>query len=386
MMKWWRSNTEAYREPPDRRPVRRLEMSTQTEPALDVDQPGATLPTRYNPISVAAGLLIAFAMILAGVGVGWLAWGGDGADQQTTATTIATTAGSTPTLPKRDEPVAAVASALLPAVVQLESSSGVGSGVVYDQAGLILTAAHVVGNDPEVSVRFASGDRVTGEVVGTDPSSDVAVVRVDEGDLFVAPLAVDTPIEVGQTAIALGSPYGLEQTVTAGIISATDRSVVGSDGLVRRAIQTDAPINPGNSGGPLADLQGRVIGINDAIFTQSGGNEGVGFAIPITVAKHIADRLVAGEPIETAFLGISGTDPESGDTGALITAVVPGSPADTAGLHVGDLIITVDGTRVEGMVDLAAAVRSRQPGDEATIGLVRGADQLEFTVTLGSNT
>jgi S1-C subfamily serine protease len=146
-------------------------------------------------------------------------------------------------------------------------------------------------------------------------------------------------------------------------VSATERALVGSDGVVRTAIQTDAPINPGNSGGALADLDGQVIGINDAIFSESGGNEGVGFAVPITVAKTVADKLVAGEPIEIAYLGVSGTDPASGAAGVLITSVVAASPADDAGIQVGDLITALDETRVESMVDLAAEVRMHQPGD-----------------------
>jgi S1-C subfamily serine protease len=327
-------------------------------------------------------LLAALALVISGISAGWLLWGQDQIDEQATVTT---SPGVTSVVPQQDEPVASVAAALLPTVVQLQSSSGLGSGVIYDQDGLILTAAHVVGTDQQVTVRLADGDQLIGEVVGADPNSDIAVVRVDRGDLVAAPLALETELEVGQTAVALGSPYGLEQTVTSGVVSATDRSVVGSDAIVRTAIQTDAPINPGNSGGPLADLQGEVIGINDAIFSQSGGNEGVGFAVPITVAKHVADLLVAGEPIRVAFLGISGTDPVQGQAGALITGVVSGSPADTDGILVGDLITTFEDNRVEGMVDLAAQVQTRLPGDQVTIHVVRGDNEIDLEVTLGSS-
>jgi putative serine protease PepD len=322
---------------------------------------------------------------LSGIGAGWLFWGQEPAETAATPTTIAGGPATASTLPAQDEPVADVAAALLPTVVQIQSSAGLGSGVIYDPDGLILTAAHVVGGDQQVSIRLADGDQLTGAVVGTDPNSDIAVISIDQTGLTAAPLAHDSQLEVGQTAVALGSPYGLEQTVTAGVVSATDRAMVGSDGLVRTAIQTDAPINPGNSGGPLADLQGQVIGINDAIFSQSGGNEGVGFAVPITIAKQVADQLVAGEPIETAFLGISGTEPTQGQAGVLVTGVYPGSPAGTAGILVGDLITAVDEQRVESMVDLAAEVRTHQPGDEVVIHLSRGDQELDLDVTLGSN-
>ena len=171
-----------------------------------------------------------------------------------------------------DEPVAAVASVLGPAVVQIETDTGLGSGFVYDGDGLILTAAHVVEGARSVTVRFANGTRTTGTVVGTDSSTDVGVVRVTGvDDLAVATLALGVDLQVGQTAVAIGSPFGLDQTVTAGIVSAVGRSTetAGSDGVTRAipAIQTDAPINSGNSGGALADRQGRVIGVNSSIIT-----------------------------------------------------------------------------------------------------------------------
>jgi putative serine protease PepD len=332
---------------------------------------------------VAVTLFTALALVVSGIGVGWL-FSGQEPESAATATT-ATASAPTLTLLERDEPVAAVSAALLPTVVQIQSSAGLGSGVIYDSDGLILTAAHVVGTDLQVTIRLADGVQLTGEVVGTDPNSDIAVISIDHDGLSAAPLALDNQLEVGQTAVALGSPYGLEQTVTAGVVSATDRAVVGSDGLVRTAIQTDAPINPGNSGGPLADLQGQVIGINDAIFSQSGGNEGVGFAVPISTAKQVADLLVAGEPIETAFLGISGTEPTQGEAGVLVTYVSPGSPADTAGILVGDLVTAFDGHRVESMMDLAAAVRTYQPGDQTTVQLTRGDQELDVEVTLADN-
>jgi serine protease Do len=208
-----------------------------------------------------------------------------------------------------DEPIAAVAEAVLPAVVQIEARrGGLGSGFVYDPDGFIFTNAHVVGNSETVTVVFQDGTRMTGEVVVNEPAADVAVVQVQARDLPYVPLSNEEP-RVGQLAIAMGSPFGLDQTVTAGIVSALDRDVPISRGTtLENAIQTDAAINSGNSGGPLVNRNGEVIGINSAIFTPSGGSDGVGFAIPIQEALAMAaagsdDADVSGS-LESAGLTI----------------------------------------------------------------------------------
>ncbi len=308
---------------------------------------------------------------------------GEEAAPAATAQQNTTQGGTLITLPAGEEPVAAVAAALTPSMVQIHTDLGLGSGVVYDAEGLILTAAHVVGSSGRVLVQLADGSKVDGTVVGADSTSDVAVIRVEAAGLVAAPMAIDEELQPGQMAIAIGSPFGLDQTVTAGVISSVSRAVVGSDGSVRELIQTDAPINPGNSGGALADRQGRVIGINDQIFSTSGGNEGVGFAIPITYATQIADRLVAGESIETAVLGVTGTDPSLGQAGGLITGVQPGSPASAAGLEDGDLVIAVDASPIQSFTELAAAIRTHQPGDVISLTVSRSGTTLELEVTLG---
>ncbi len=300
----------------------------------------------------------------------------------TTTTTVARTASVA--LPAGDEPVAAVATALSPSVVQIETQSGVGAGFIYDGEGRILTAAHVVDGFSQVTVVLADGTRVDGTVVGYDTGTDVGVVQVDPTGLVPAPLAVGVQLEVGQMAVALGSPFGLDQTVTAGVISAVDRSVQAPDGRVRSVLQTDAAINPGNSGGPLADREGRVIGINDFIVSPSGGNDGVGFAIPITTAKDVADRLVAGETIGTGFLGVVGTSPQSGAAGALITEVQAGSGADQGGVQVGDLVVAMNGRQVRSMEDLAADIQATAPGTQITLEVQRNGQTLTLTVVLGS--
>jgi putative serine protease PepD len=289
-----------------------------------------------------------------------------------------------------DEPVAAVAKALLPTVVELtvetQQGNDLGSGVIYDKNGYILTAAHVVEGADRVTVRLADGTRLTGEVLGTDQANDVGVVKVDRNNLPAAPLAVDVPLQVGQLAVAIGSPFRLEGTVTAGVVSATSRIISedrpeGRSG--REVIQTDAPINPGNSGGVLADREGRVIGINSAIRSDgSNGNIGIGFAVPIDVAAKSAQAIVQGKPVQTGFLGVSSGDPTSGRGGALINDVTPGTPAADAGLQVGDLVVELDSQAVTGTDDLVGRIRDHQPGDKVTLKVIRDGRERTVTATL----
>ncbi len=308
-------------------------------------------------------------------------------DAPTDAVTSATGVATTPVLPGTsgdDEPVADVAAALSPAVVQIETGSGLGSGFVYDaDQGLIMTAAHVVDGATDVTLRLADGRTADGTVVGADDGSDVAVVRTDADGLTAASLALDDDPEVGQLAVAIGSPFGLDQTVTSGIVSAVGRTVETPGGAVAM-VQTDAPINPGNSGGALADRQGRVIGVNDSIASESGGNVGVGFAVPIGTAKQIADQLVAGQPIANGYLGVSAGDVTDGSTeGAQVVQVEPGGPGDDAGLRTGDVITAVDDGSITASADLVAAIRSHAPGDEVQLTVVRQGDESQVSVTLG---
>jgi S1-C subfamily serine protease len=322
------------------------------------------------------GLLVA-----AGFGIGVLV---DNDDSLTSVTEVTSTtaAGTTQILSEGDEPVAAVAAALLPSMVQIEAGFGLGSGFVYEE-GYVLTAAHVVEGSNSVVVRFADGNQAEGTVLGTDTVHDVAVIEVDTNDTPVAPLALDEELVVGQLAVALGSPWGLEQTVTSGVVSAVDRPVRNTNS-VQVLIQTDASINPGNSGGALADRQGRVIGVNIEIFTQTGTNSGVGFAVPITVAYEIAQQIVAGTPIETAYLGVTGEDATGDQAGALITEIVASGPAAEAGLQVGDVVTAVDTLGVRSMPDLAGRIRSYSPNDSVVLDVIRNGASINVTVTLGA--
>jgi S1-C subfamily serine protease len=282
--------------------------------------------------------------------------------------------------PSGEEPAAAVAKALLPTVVEISHDNGLGSGFVYDSNGYIMTAAHVVQGVDQVDVRLYDGTKLTGRVVGTDDRSDVAVVKIDRTGLKVAPLAIGKPAQVGQLAVAIGSPFGLNETVTAGIVSATDR--VLDDG--REVLQTDAPINPGNSGGLLANRQGQVIGINDAIRPgdNSDGNVGIGFAIPIDVAAKSAAAIVQGKQVQTGYLGVSVGDAPNGQHGAVVQDVASGSPAAKAGLQVGDQVTAIDGQAVQGSADMVAAIRDHKPGDKVTITVNRSGTQTTITATL----
>jgi putative serine protease PepD len=339
-----------------------------------------------------AAFLVVLALVAAAFGVGrWMA--GDSGPATTpnpseavSLTTAATTtiAAPTATVPAATagiaEPVAAAAAAVAPAVVQIDTNLGTGSGVIYSSEGSILTAAHVVGTARSVTVRLADGSTVAGTVLGADDTTDVAVVDIDVATLpGIAELAVGADLQVGQIAVAVGSPFGLDQTVTAGIVSAVDR-IVNDISMV----QTDAAINPGNSGGPLVDAQGRVIGINDVIFSNGGGNEGVGFAISIDLAKIVADDIVAGERVQLAYLGVSAGSTGDGTSGALLQEVVPGTAADAAGLQIGDRITAIDGTPIRDSSELRAQIITRAPGTTAVLTIQRNGAELTVPVTLGA--
>jgi S1-C subfamily serine protease len=299
-------------------------------------------------------------------------------------------------------PVEEVADTLLPSVALVEvqgaRGNGAGSAVTYRQNGYLLTNAHVVAEAEAVRVTLPDGTPLEAEVVGADPASDLAVLRVDPDDLPDSGLPVpdfaDELPAVGSTAVAIGSPFGLESTVTAGIVSAVARTVPGLP--LTDAIQTDAPINPGNSGGALANVHGEVIGINSAILganPSAPGNVGIGFAIPATTALPIAEQLIDQGFVEHPQLGIQGTDVDpsvadayglSASEGALVLGVQEGSAAAEAGLERGDIITGFGGEQVTSMPELGALVRAREPGEDVELTVVRGDDERTVTITLGT--
>jgi putative serine protease PepD len=261
-----------------------------------------------------------------------------------------------------------------------------GSGFVYDEAGHVLTNQHVVDGTDTAQVTFWNGKTYDATVVGSDPSTDLAVLDVDApaSELHPIELADSGSIEVGDTVVAIGSPFGLEQTVTAGIVSALNREISAPNGFaIDDAIQTDAAINHGNSGGPLLDLSGRVVGINAQIESESGGNDGVGFAIPSDTVERIAAQLIADGSVEHAYLGVA-IDVAEGSTGARIAEVRNGTPAEAGGLEAGDVVTAIDGDRVASGDDLRRLVDSRAPGDKVTLSVRRDGDTRTLQVTLGS--
>jgi serine protease Do len=288
--------------------------------------------------------------------------------------------------------VVTVARQVAPSVVSVQQNGGFGSGVVIRRDGVILTNAHVVGEAREVRIGLADGREIGARVLGRDPSVDVAVVRVTGSELPVAPLADSDELLVGQTAIAIGNPLGLERTVTRGVISAIDRSPrgVGLDGL----IQTDAAISPGNSGGPLLDSRGRVIGINTAVISAPGAS-GLGFAIPINLARDIAEQVLSTGQIRRAFLGVDYRDIDEPlarqfqlpvREGVIITIVGENTPAVRAGLRQGDIVTGIDGKPVRQGADLRRAIRGRKPGDEVRLRVRRPEGEREIVARLGEVT
>jgi putative serine protease PepD len=258
-----------------------------------------------------------------------------------------------------------------------------GSGFVYDKEGRIVTNEHVVDGAQSVSVKFWNGKSYDATVVGTDASTDLAVLDVDAPASLLSPLALgdSSKVQVGNTVVAIGSPFGLEQTVTAGIVSALHRQMTSPNSFtIDDSIQTDAAINHGNSGGPLIDSSGRVIGVNAQIASDSGGNEGVGFAIPSNTAKSIVSQLIDTGKVEYAFLGV-GLEDASG-TGARIGEVRPDTPAQRAGLRTGDVITQVDGRSIGSADELRAAINSKSPGDSVSVTYKRGGNTHSVRVTL----
>jgi putative serine protease PepD len=338
--------------------------------------PGSRRPARWLAAVVAGVVLLA-----SGYGISQALDRDDPAPAGAGIPTAAPVAAAPVPSASGQEPAAAVAKALLPTVVEISHGNGLGSGFVYDRNGYIMTAAHVVQGTNEVNVRLYDGTKLSGRVVGTDETNDVAVVKVDRTGLAAAPLGVDETVQVGQLAVAIGSPFGLNETVTAGIISSTDRIL--DDG--REVIQTDAPINPGNSGGLLANRQGRVIGINDAIRPANDGtdgNVGIGFAIPIDLAAKSATAIVQGKTVQTGYLGVTMAPATGGQDGALVQEIASGSPAERAGLRVGDLVVAIDGKAVVSYSELGARIRAHKPGDKVTLKVVRGGNETTVTATL----
>jgi serine protease Do len=280
-----------------------------------------------------------------------------------------------------------------------QSEEGVGSGVIYRNDGYIITNNHVVEGASEVSVAFADGTTERAEVVGRDPDTEIAVIRVDRNDLPAASFNESEDLVVGQLAVAIGSPSGFESTVSAGVISGLGREFPEefTGGTLELSlvdlIQTDAAISPGNSGGALVNRDGEIIGINVAYLPPAEtGAVNIGFAVPSDTAVSVADQLIETGEVSSAYLGIFTTDlsPEDAerfdlpvDSGAIVREVEPGSAADEAGVIRGDIIVALGDAPIEGSGDLLGALRDYQPGDTVDLTVVRDGDEQTLEVTLG---
>jgi len=349
-------------------------------------------------------------LALAAMAIGGGAVGATVATAFQQPTTVVTASSPSPTFKQASNPqsVAEVAAKVQPSVVMIKGSTGEGSGVVLSEDGLILTNNHVVvgaGQGGGMTVKFNDGKTAKATVVGTDPATDLAVIRADGvSGLTKAALGDSDGLKVGDSVLALGSPLGLAGSVTMGIVSALDRTLtVGGEQqqqvppgwgeqrgqasevtTIGGAIQTDAAINPGNSGGALVNASGELVGINTAIATNGGssGSIGVGFAIPINTAKQVSDQLISSGKVSHAFLGVSVTDATGDVPGALIRQVTAGSPAAKAGLQQGDLITKIGGKAVDAGDTVVGQVRGFKPGQQVQISYMRDGKESVVTVTL----
>jgi len=386
--------------------------SDDTRPLFERDSAPEPARRRRGGAGLAAGVLVASALVGGGAGYGGAAlWDEQHEPASSSTTGTDTTAGgpdgadAAPAgAPTGAGWVEQVASSVLPSVVKIDvrgaQGEGSGSGIVLSEDGRILTNNHVVAaaaQDGDIRVSFNDGESTEAEVLGTDPLTDTAVVQAkDVSGLDAAEIGSSDALAVGEQVVAIGSPFGLESTVTSGIVSALDRPVnvaqqADGSSTTYPAIQTDAAINPGNSGGPLVNADGEVVGINSSIRTaasgspfgeSSSGSIGLGFAIPIDEVMPVVEQMSEGEKPTHARMGIRVTDAEGPDgaTGAGVAGVSEGTAAAEAGLERGDVIVKVDDTTVTGADSLVATIRSYRPDDTVTVTYVR--DDEEHTLEL----
>jgi putative serine protease PepD len=364
--------------------------SVRPQPAQPEPDPPAGPPGRPVWQLVAIGVMLAFVLVGAGVlGASLLH---DESSSSSNAALPAAPGSVTPDA--RSRAIRQIYASASPSVVFIKSQDGAstssGTGFVVDSDGTIVTNAHVVAGANQVQVRFTDhGASVNAQVLGSDLSSDLAVLRVDSSQaqrLKPLVLADSDNVRVGDLAVAIGYPLGLDRTATSGIVSGLGRDIQAANGFsIDNVIQTDAPINPGNSGGPLLDGAGRVIGINSQIATADGGNGsiGIGFAVPSNTVREVVPRLRAGAVIKRAYLGIS-SSPSTVGQGAEVAAVISGGPAAQAGLKVGDTVRQVAGRTVRDPDDIATAIEDRKPGVKVDVEVQRAGSNKTLVVTLGT--
>lgn len=270
--------------------------------------------------------------------------------------------------------------------------SSLGSGVILDTRGHIVTNAHVLEAAEKVEVALADGRRAAARVVGADPETDLAVIRVDLPQLPAIAMGSAESLRVGDVVLAIGNPFGVGQTVTMGIVSALGRNQLGA-ATFENYVQTDAAINPGNSGGALVDIQGRLVGINTLIFSRSGGSQGIGFAIPSATVRQVVDQLIESGRVVRGWLGVETQDVTAaladsfglpGPRGALVAGVMKGSPAAEGGLRAGDVVLTVGGRPIAGSRELLDTVAALKPGQTVEVGVLRDRRETRLTIRVGT--
>jgi S1-C subfamily serine protease len=403
----WATSSDPWRDPSAGAvlggPAVRTEPGEESEPrsrSAMLSLPEVLFGRRVQPKALALLGVVALLVGAAGGLVGW--WIANTGNSLTSEAVIAQAQASKERPPGS---IADIAKRVSPAVVSIEvrsgDSGGVGSGVMIDPQGYVLTNNHVVSmaaTDPQavITAVFIDGTRVQAKIVGTDPVTDLAVIKVNVANPTVIQVGKSADLEPGDAAIAIGSPLGLENTVTAGIVSALHRPVTAADGsgppIVYDAIQTDAPINPGNSGGALVDSTGALIGINSSIRTDASaggsgaGSIGIGFAIPSDTAINIAKALIKDGKVVHADIGINAASVAANTSeGAQVQNVAPGGPAANAGIKEGDIITKLGGRLVRTAAELTVAVREHSPGEVVPVQLVRDKRLLMVDVTLGSD-
>jgi putative serine protease PepD len=382
----WRLESEQAREAAEEEAARRRAALAAAERERVVEQPTGA-PPRTIRLKTAA----AVALVAAAVAGGAFAAGALLHDDEKVQP-LPAVAGKPVAPDKGQSRAGKIYAQASPAVVSIRTDSGSGTGFLIDRSGTLVTNAHVVGSSDRVIVKFGpDGRSLDGEVKGSDPSSDLAVVTIDPDsaprDAKPLQFADSRQVRVGDTAIAIGNPFGLDRTATEGIVSGIGRSIKAPNGFsIDEVIQTDAPINPGNSGGPLLDETGRVMGVNSQIATagNSQGNVGIGFAVPSNTVRQVVPRLEKGDKIARPYLGVETSDPTDPNAppGAEVTTVTPGGPAEGAGVDPGDVITELDGQPVRGSDDVSRIVNSKQPGDHLDIRVDRSGQDVKLDATL----
>jgi putative serine protease PepD len=384
----WRLESERAREAAEEEAARLRAARAAAERERAAAGPSGA-PPRTIKLSTAGAIALAAAAIAGGAFAAGALIDGGGDNK---AQPLPAVAGKPIQAGRAKTPAGKIYAAASPAVVSIRTDVGSGTGFLIDDKGTLVTNAHVVGSASRVVIKFGSDGRsLDGEVKGTDPSSDLAVVDIDPSNAprGVRPLqfADSRQVQVGDTAIAIGNPFGLDRTATEGIVSGLGREIKAPNGFsIDQVIQTDAPINPGNSGGPLLDDTGRVIGVNSQIATSGGsqGNVGIGFAVPSNTVREVVPRLERGDKIARAWLGVQTSDPTDPNAppGAEVTDITPGGPAEAGGVDQGDVITEVDGQAVNNADDVSRIINGKQPGDSVDLHVDRSGQDISLTVKL----